>query len=508
MSTWDCIVIGSGHAGSCAALSAAQNGCAKVLIIDKCPKEWVGGNGYFTAGAHRTAHNGLADLLPILTNVPPDAAARIEMQPYTAAEFAEDIMRLGEGLPDEALVKTVVEGSRDAIEWLATHVGVPFTLSFNRQAYEVDGKSVFWGGMVLSVEDGGKGLIGAHRRALVKAGIATRFDTRAVEVLSENGRVCGVVVETDGKLETLRAKAVVLAAGGFEANAEMRGQHLGPAWKQARVRGTPYNTGDGFVMARALGVKMVGDWSGCHSTAWDANAQPDSGDREMSNQFTKSGYPLGIMVNTRGERFVDEGEDFRNYTYAKFGHQILQQPGGCVFQIFDKKVLKWLREEEYADDVVAKVWADSVEELAEKLAEAGLQDQKRFIETLSTFNQATRKHQEQTQVQWNPAVKDGLSTGTLLDLPKSNWALPVDEAPFMAVKVACGITFTFGGLGIDPGSASVLSDATGEPIEGLFCTGEMVGGLFFKNYPGGSGLTAGAVFGRKAGYQAAQMRIL
>lgn len=277
-----------------------------------------------------------------------------------------------------------------------------------------------------------------------------------------------------------------------------------------QVRGTPYNTGDGFNLAQSVGAKLTGDWKGCHSTAWDANASLDAGDRELSNQFTKSGYPLAIMVNTQGKRFVDEGEDFRNYTYAKFGREILHQPGGFAFQIFDRKVISWLREEEYGDDIVQKIMADTVEELADRLVENGLENKTQFIQTLLNFNQAVRDRQTEHPLKWDPAVKDGRSTHSLqspLALPKSNWALPLDNPPFMAVKVACGVTFTFGGLAIDPNTAGVLSEATGKPIKGLFCTGEMVGGLFYSNYPGGSGLTSGAVFGRKAGIQAAKLAL-
>lgn len=236
MTAWDCVVIGSGHAGSCAALSASQSGCKRVLVVDKCPVQWGGGNGYFTAGAHRTVHAGLDDILPLVSNVSEETAEKIDMEPYTAEEFTNDIMRLGGGRSDPAIVKAVVDNSRQAIGWLASDVEVPFTLSFNRQAYEVDGRQKFWGGMVLSVQDGGKGLIAAHQKALQKAGIEMWFDAPAVDLLMKDTVVTGVVVEKEGKPVTLEAKTVVLAAGGFEANPDLRVWHLGPEWRQARVR--------------------------------------------------------------------------------------------------------------------------------------------------------------------------------------------------------------------------------------------------------------------------------
>ncbi|KAM5534598.1 hypothetical protein V8D89_011720 [Ganoderma adspersum] len=506
---YDCIVVGSGHAGSCAALAAHDAGCKRVLIVDKCPPEWVGGNGYFTAGAHRTVHGGLHDLLPLVTNVPHDAAKNIDLAPYTADAFTGDIMRLGEGRSDPQIVKAVVDGSRDAVAWLRERVRVPFILPFHRQAYLVDGRQVFWGGLALSVEDGGKGLIAAHQAALEAAGVETWLNAPATELVVDGESITGLVVSRHGEPVSLRAPAIVLACGGFEASRALRGQYLGPEWDRAKVRGTPYNTGDGLALAQGVGARLTGDFEGCHSTCWDANAHADVGDRVLSNQFTKSGYPLGLMLNARGVRFVDEGEDFRNYTYAKFGRSILMQPGGFAFQVYDSTVVSWLRKEEYADDVVERIWADSIGELAAKLGEKGLEDRDAFVETIARYNDAARAFgAEQPDTRWDPAVKDGMSTqsGSLqLDLPKSNWALPLEKGPFLAVKVACGITFTFGGLAIDPATAGVILDATGKPIRGLFCTGELVGGLFYKNYPGGSGLTGGAVFGRKAGREAAKL---
>lgn len=213
------------------------------------------------------------------------------------------------------------------------------------------------------------------------------------------------------------------------------------------------------------------------------------------------------MVNAKGKRFVDEGEDFRNYTYAKFGRGILLQPGSYAFQIWDNKTIGSLRIEEYDESVVKRIMADSLPELAQRLSLHGLDHPDAFLATMDGYNLATMKFQQENPARtWDPSVKDGLTTQTQassLAVPKSNWALPLSSPPFMAVKVACGITFTFGGLAIDADTAGVISERTGQTIKGLFCTGEMVGGLFYDNYPGGSGLTAGAVFGRTAGYNAA-----
>lgn len=233
--TLDCIIVGSGHAGASAALSAVEAGCKDVLIVEKALEEWVGGNGYFTAGAHRTVHAGLADLLPIVANVTAEQAEKIDVAPYTADDFIGDIMRLGENKPNPELVKTMVENSRDAMRWLAEMVKIPFILAFHRQAYEVDGRQKFWGGLALSVEDGGKGLIKADLKALQERGVELWFNTPAVKLITESGAVTGVVVRKSGKEVILKASAVILACGGYESSRELRMKYLGPDWKHARV---------------------------------------------------------------------------------------------------------------------------------------------------------------------------------------------------------------------------------------------------------------------------------
>lgn len=232
---YDCIVVGSGHAGSCAAFSAAQSGCRRVLIIEKAPKEWDGGNTYFTAGAHRTVHGGLQDLLPIVQNVTSELAAKIDLDPYTADEFTADIMRLSHGKSDYRLVQTLVENSRDVIGWLARDVGINFIFSFNRQAYIVDGRQKFWGGMSLSVREGGKGLIADHRKALSKVGVDIWYSPSAFEVIIEKGCVVGMKVMKDGDILNLTTSAIVLAAGGYESSSELRAKNLGQDWTRARV---------------------------------------------------------------------------------------------------------------------------------------------------------------------------------------------------------------------------------------------------------------------------------
>lgn len=322
--------------------------------------------------------------------------------------------------------------------------------------------------------------------------------------------ITGLEVFLEGYKKRIGAVGgVILACGGFEASSALRSKYLGPGWDLAHVRGCKYNTGDGHRMASQVGAQLIGNFSGCHSVAWDANSPTQSGNRVLTNQYTKSGYPLGVMLNVVGHRFVDEGFDMRNFTYAVFGKEILKQPGGIAFQIWDADGAKWLRKEEYADDVTKNIRANTLEELADILSVKGLRDKTQFLQTIREYNRAVDAFsQEHLEKRFNPAVRDGLSTQSSeksLPLAKSNWAMPIRNGPFQCVEVTCGITFTFGGLAIDPNTGAVISQATGLHIKGLYCTGELLGGLFWDNYPGGSGLTMGTVMGRIAGKHAADV---
>ena len=511
--TADVIVIGSGNAGFSAATSAKEHGASSVILLEKAPQSWAGGNSKFTAGAYRTVFYGLQDILSLpVHNVSPGMVGKIDMQPYLEKDFMDDLMRVTNGRGDPKLAGKLVRESNETTKWLSRN-GIRFCLSFNRQAYNIGGRHKFWGGMVLMVEGGGKGLIQQHQRNAKKLGVDVRYDSPVVRLLTdERGGVTGVTVRTqDGSTYDIKAGGgVIMCAGGFESNPEMRAQYLGPNWDLAYVRGTPYNTGDLLKIAiNEVGARPVGNWSGCHSTCWDFNAPTDAGDQVLTNQYTKSGYPLGLMFNADGLRFVDEGEDMRNYTYAKFGRAILQQPNGIAFQVWDSDGASWLRKEEYADDVVEKIRANSIEELGEKLKVKGMRSPQNLVDSIKEYNKAVQAfRREHPNAEFDPSKRDGLSTrsssgGLSMGPDKTNWALPIIGGSFLAVKITCGITFTFGGLKTDADTAGVISQITDKPIPGLYVAGEMVGGLFYGNYPGGSGLTQGAVFGRTAGREAA-----
>jgi tricarballylate dehydrogenase len=243
-------------------------------------------------------------------------------------------------------------------------------------------------------------------------------------------------------------------------------------------------------MALDAGAQAYGQWSGCHSVSWERYA-PDFGELDRPITASRNGYPFSLMINANGERFVDEGADFRNYTYAKYGRIVLEQPGSFAWHVFDSQV-DHLLHDEYRSKGTTKVQANTIEELVAKMEDVHAP---KFLQTVREFNAAVKR-----EVSFNPNIKDGKCTEGL-SINKSNWANPIEKAPFSAYAVTCGITFTFGGIKISP-KTQVL-DIEDEPLPGLYAAGELVGGLFYFNYPGSSGLMAGAVFGRIAGREAA-----
>ena len=482
------VVVGGGNAALNAAIAAGEAG-AEVVVLERAPFELRGGNSRFTAGAMRTVYNGVEDLRQLMPELTAQELERADFGAYGREQFYDDLGRLTQYRSDPDLAERLVESSFDTLRWMRGQ-GVRFLPLYGRQSFEVDGRVRFWGGLVVEAWGGGPGLVDSLARIASKAGVDIRYGVRARTLRRTRHTRHGLEVGVGSDEETLRADAVVLACGGFESNPAWRTRYLGPGWELAKVRGTRFNTGDGIRMAVELGAATRGNWSGCHAVAWDMNA-PEFGDLDVGDNFQKHSYPLGILVNGQGRRFVDEGADFRNYTYARYGGEILRQPGQCAWQIFDAKVAHLLRDE-YRIRQATRASADSIEELASKMP--GM-DAGALSAEVASFNSAVA-----VDTPFDPAVKDGRAA-TGLAVPKSNWANRLDTPPFEAYGVTCGITFTFGGLAVDA-AARVLGE-DGAPIPGLFAAGELVGGLFYFNYPGGSGLTSGAVFGRAAGSNAA-----
>jgi tricarballylate dehydrogenase len=487
MSEYDVIVVGAGNAAFCAALAAQEQG-ASVLMLEAAPQDESGGNSRFTAGSIRVVYNGVEDIKTLVPDLTEAEIATTDFGTYTQEQFFDDMARVTQHRADPDLVELMVTRSFDTLCWMRDK-GVRFIPIYGRQAFKIDGKFKFWGGLTVESVGGGPGLVNMLTEAATKRGIELRYQTRALDLLYNGSRVEGVRIRSNEQVSEVRGKSVVLACGGFEANPEWRTRYLGPGWDLAKVRGSRFNAGDGIRMALSIGASPRGNWSGCHAVGWEMNA-PEFGDLAVGDQFQKHSYPFAIMVNATGKRFVDEGADFRNYTYAKYGRVILEQPGQFAWQIFDQKV-KHLQRDEYRIRQITKVTADTIEELAKKLDGV---DAAQFVKTIAEYNAAVRQ-----DVPFNPNIKDGRGTQGLA-INKSNWANTFDQPPYEAYGVTCGITFTFGGLRINTDGEVLNTDY--QPIRGLYAAGELVGGIFYFNYPGGSGLISGAVFGKIAGTSA------
>ncbi|HEY9445465.1 MAG TPA: FAD-dependent tricarballylate dehydrogenase TcuA [Burkholderiales bacterium] len=487
----DVIVVGAGNAACCAALAARENG-AQVVVLESAPVENSGGNSRYTGGLMRVVYNNVDDVAQLIPDLTEEEKRLHDFGSYTAEQYFDDMGRITQYMSDPDLTEILITKSFETLVWLQRK-GVRFQPSYGRQSYKIDDKRFkFWGGLVAETWGGGAGLVDNELKACEREGVKIFYETPALSLLTDDtNTVTGVKARYKGRTVDIPAKAVVLACGGFESNAEMRTRYLGPGWDLAKVRGTRYNQGAGIKMALDIGALPYGHWSGCHAVGWDRNAPP-FGDVNVGDQFQKHSYPWGIMINANGERFVDEGADFRNYTYAKYGRVILNQPGMFAWQVFDNKLIPKLRDE-YRIKQVTKVRANTLEELVQKMEGV---DAGRALQEIKQYNAAV-----QNDKPFNMAIKDGRRTSGL-KIDKTNWANTIDEAPFEAYAVTCGVTFSFGGLKIT--NDGEVEDTGGQPIRGLYAAGELVGGIFYHNYPGGTGLTSGSVFGKIAGTSAAQ----
>lgn len=406
------------------------------------------------------------------------------------ADFLRDMNKVTQGKTDKKLSKTLTSKSFETIHWLSKK-GLKFTPIKGRQSFKVNGIMKYWGGLTLEVDGQGEKLIESMLKITKKNKIDIQYDTAAVDLIYEDNIVKGVEVISKNKPKTILAKSIILACGGFESSSEMRTRYLGPGWEMAKVRGTKHNTGDGLTMALKIGASPFGNWSGCHAVFHDMNG-PEFSDLKISNKYRKISYPWGIVLNADGDRFVDEGEDFRNFTYAKFGKEVIKQPNQIGWQIFDHKVRHMLYPE-YDVKSATMVKANSIKELLSKISSINSQ---KALKTINEYNEAVKD-----EIKYDPTIKDGKCTEGL-KINKTNWANKIDKPPYYAYGVTCGITFTFGGLRVNE-KCQVLNKVM-KPIKGLYAAGEMIGGIFYFNYPGGSGLTSGAVFGKIAGRSAAK----
>ncbi|MFM7610893.1 MAG: FAD-dependent tricarballylate dehydrogenase TcuA [Alphaproteobacteria bacterium] len=491
MSDYDVIVVGAGNAALAAAVSAKENGADRVVVLEKAPRSMRGGNTHWSGGVLRFAFDDPREIAPLV----PDAEKQHEefyagIEPYTKADYHGDLMRVTSGRTDPVLSRILVDNSKDTVFWMKQVGCVEMEPATTLSAVRKDNKLVWARGLVVRAAHEGVGLSRSWFATAERMGIEIRYGSAVTELLQDGrGRVNGVRLRDDAGISDILGHAVVLGCGGFEANVQMRTQHIGPLVGAAKVRGTPHNQGDGLRMAMAIHAMPWGQWSGCHATPISAD-WGDFAPRELTDKSNRLSYIYGVMLNRQGKRFVDEGEDGALFTYAKFGRAILAQPGAKAWQIFDSRVLHLL-EPRYSTS--KPIIGNTFEELLDQL---DIDDKKTALATLKAFNDAARINEDK----YDPSRKDGVRTEGL-DLDKTNWAQRLDAPPYHAYSATGGITFTFGGLRVTEKAEVVGTDW--RPIPGLFACGEMIGGLFYDNYPAGTGLVSGATFGRIAGREAA-----
>jgi len=484
----DVIVIGAGNAASNAAMAAHLEG-AKVLMLESAPLDDRGGNTAFTGGALRFPYSTMEDLEPLVTDITDEERKTVDVGVYDEDKYFDDLFTMSDYRCDADMVEVLVRQSRESLIRMREY-GMKFALNLRRQSYTVGGKIKIFGGVAACVWGGGTQMVETWHKILEECGIPVVYEATAWELIYDGDRVKGVVFRHGREYIKCEAKAVILACGSFESNPEMRVRYLGSKWELAKVRGTRYNMGQGLNMALNIGAMPAGHWSACHSVQWDVNA-PTYGDITMGDLFQKHNYPFSIVVNANGERFIDEGLDFHSFTYAKYGAEVLQQPKQFAWQILDQKVMPLTRDE-YRVTRVTKATANSLEELAPQLDGV---NPEAFLKTAHEFNAAC-----QDKISFDPSIHDGKATKGL-DINKTNWAQKLDEPPFEAFQVTTGVTFCFGGLKATTNAE--VEDKWGHVIPGLYCAGEIVGGIYYNNYASGTGLVCGSTFGQLAGRNSA-----
>ena len=455
-SVFDVVVAGAGIAGLSAAVEAAELG-GRVLLLEKAPIEGRGGNTRFSDAQIRAPHE--ADAYSPLTT--------------SRAAFVDDFMRVTRGRANRELVEILADRAAETLEWLTERgiswePGFPHTATYRRKPV-----------------GGGLAVVDALFLRAERFGVEIRYQTAARSLLQDDaGQVVGVrALGPDGFRTCVARAGVVMATGSYAANPEMRTRYLGPWAESLIVRGTRYNTGEGLQMMLDAGAQAVGQWGDYHSAVLDANSPRVEGGKTAIYI-----YQLGVIVNQEGRRFLDEGIDFRDNTYVIFSKAMVQQPGGVCYCILDQQA----RRDPAWDRGVFTITPPKEAETLAQLAEAIGAPAAAFVDQIAAYNAAV-----DAATPFDPDRKDGRAARGIDGQPdKSNWALRIEEPPYMAFAVTGGITFAFGGVKTD--AAARVIDTRGKVIQGLYAAGEPQGEFYFYNYPGATGVLRGCVFGRIA----------
>jgi tricarballylate dehydrogenase len=456
--TCDVLVIGGGNAALCAAMTAREAG-ASVILTEHAPEPFRGGNSRHTRNL-RVAHEGPTATL---------------MDRYPEAEYWNDLLSVTHGKTEERLARAVIRGTSEVLPWMERR-GARFQPSL-RGTLGLSRTNAFFLG-------GGKALLNAYYATAARLGVEIFYDTEVQSLCLANRAVSEALTSRSGVRETVRARAVVVCCGGFQANLAWLREYWGDAADNFVVRGTPYAKG---VILRNLldqGVAPVGDPTQCHAVAVDARAPKFDGGIVTRLDC----LPFGIVVDRDGKRFYDEGQDMWPKRYAIWGRLVAQRPGQIAYAVLDAK-----SEKLFMPSVFPAICANSVGELACKL---GLPADA-LEATIREFNGAVRVGK------FDSSTLDDCRTEGI-DPPKSHWARPIDLPPFLGYPLRPGITFTYLGVTVDETGRVWMRD--GQPTANLFAAGEiMAGNILGQGYLAGIGMAIGTVFGRIAGREAARL---
>lgn len=450
----DVIVVGGGNAALCAAISAAQSG-ASVALLERAPIPYRGGNSRHVRN-FRCMHEGPLGVLA---------------DSYQLDEFYDDLIRVTKGNTDEAMAKLVINQSSECYSWMLEQ-GVLFQPSLSGTLSLSRTNAFFLGG--------GKALVNAYYRRCEELGVAIYYNATAVDFHIENHEADGVLVDFDGQQRYIRAKAIVIASGGFESNKEWLAEAWGEAARNFLIRGTPYNRGEVLKRMLDAGADSIGDPTQCHAVAIDGRAPEYDGGIVTRLDCV----PFSVVLNDAGQRFYDEGEDVWPKRYAIWGRLVAAQPNQVGFSIIDSQSSQL-----FMPSVFPAVKADTLPELFEKL---GLPVEDSMAE-VSKFNAACQKGD------FNSNELDGLATSGLA-IEKTNWARAINQPPFYGYALRPGVTFTYLGINVDTTARVSFGEKASKNI---WAAGEIVAGnILGEGYLAGFGMTIGTVFGRIAGQQA------
>ncbi|HLZ05323.1 MAG TPA: FAD-binding protein [Bradyrhizobium sp.] len=453
------VVAGHGAAGLAAAVAAAEeakrrNAAIDITILEKAREEEAGGNTRFSPSYMRMAA--------------PDRIA-----PGFEADMREAIGDRG----DADYFRTLAERAASTMAWLQGH-GIAFTIP----TYYL---SV--GPPRIQPVGGGLAIVERLGRAAKMANVAIHFESAATRLIVSGGRISGIEVQSAGcAVSTFEADAVVLATGGFQGDAAMTEAQFGPRARTFKLisPGTRFDTGDGIRMAKEQGARTSGDWDGMHIEPVDP--------RSHHPAPVVLVYPYGIVVDQTGHRFFDEGGGLVHETWEGFARDIhFSRPNSIAYAILDSRLWEIVDYQRAVRSEVAPFQSDTVEELAARIDVPP----DALRQTVDAFNAAARGDVSR----FDATRRDGLAASVTLVPPKSNWARPLDQPPYLAYPLIGAIAYTFGGLATNA-KAEVLGD--GGPIPGLYAAGETTG-HFYGTAPNAVSMLRALVLGRVAGRQAA-----